>query len=58
MIDQFMPILIFFIVIGLIWILLKFALRLTVKVFSCGCLVIVVIGLLLFAFGFVELPVF
>jgi hypothetical protein len=58
MIDQFMPILIFFIVIGLIWILLKFALKLTIKVFSCGCFVIVVIGLLLFAFGFVELPVF
>jgi hypothetical protein len=58
MTDQLIPILVFILVIGLIWTLLKFVLKLTSKVFSCGCLGIVVIGLLLFAFGLVELPAF
>ena len=58
MTDQLIPILVFILVIGLIWTLPKFVLKLTGKVFSCGCLDIVVIGLLLFAFGLVELPAF
>ena len=58
MIEPFLPILLIILVIGLIWILLKFVLKLTVKVFSCGCLVILVIGMVLFLFGIVELPAF
>jgi hypothetical protein len=58
MIDQLLPIFLIILVIGLIWILLKFVLKLTIKVFSCGCLVILVIGMVLFVLGFIELPAF
>jgi len=58
MIDQLVPILIFILVIGLIWTLLKFTLKITVKVFSCGCVVILAIGLLVYALGLVDLPSF
>ncbi len=58
MIDQLLPIFLIILVIGLIWILLKFVLKLTIKVFSCGCLVILVIGMVLFVLGFIEFPAF
>ncbi len=37
-------ILIGFVALGIIWAILKFVLKLTVKVFSCGLLILVVIG--------------
>jgi hypothetical protein len=58
MIEQFLPYLIVLLVIGVIWILLKFVLKLTVKVFSCGCMVLVVIGIILLVLGFIEIPAF
>jgi hypothetical protein len=58
MIDQLVPILVTLLVVVLIWILIKVALRLTVKVFSCGCIFILVIGLILLLFRVVELPAF
>jgi hypothetical protein len=58
MFDQLLPIILVIFVVGLIWLLLKLVLKLTAKVFSCGCLVIVVVGLILFALGYIEFPAF
>ena len=45
-------------VIALLWTLIKFALKLTSKVFSCGCLVVLVIGVILLILGVIEIPAF
>jgi uncharacterized membrane protein YwaF len=45
---EILNILILFFVIAVIWTLIKFAFKITAKVFSCGFLVLVVIGILLF----------
>lgn len=58
MTEQLLPVLVFLLVVGIIWILLKFVLKFTVKIFSCGCVVILAIALILYAFGFIELPTF
>jgi len=55
---EILSLLITIMVIAMIWVVLKFILKLTVKVFSCGCLVIVAIGLLLFALGSIQPPLF
>ena len=44
--DSLLPILIGFVVLGIIWIILKTVLKFTVKVFSCGMLILVTIGIL------------
>jgi hypothetical protein len=54
MLDQLVSLLILVLVIALIWIVLKFILKLTAKVFSCGCLAIVVIGGLLILLRYLE----
>ena len=48
MAEQLVTLLIVILVLGLIWGLLKAVLKLTMKVFSCGLLLILVIGLLIF----------
>jgi hypothetical protein len=52
-------ILIGILVLGVFWLLIKFIFKLTVRIFSCGCLLILVIGAFLFLggyFGFFDLP--
>jgi hypothetical protein len=57
MVEQLIPILLVFLVVGLVWTLLKFVLKLTAKIFSCGCLVIILIGIVVAIFGR-DIPVF
>ena len=47
-------ILIGIIVVAIIWLVIKFILKLTVKIFSCGCLLILVIGAILFFSGYLN----
>jgi hypothetical protein len=51
MIEQIFPILLVLLTLGLIWSLLKFILKLTSKIFSYGCLVILVIGAFIIFLG-------
>jgi len=51
MIEQIIPLLLVLLILGLIWVLLKFILKLTSKIFSCGCLIILVIGAIIFFLG-------
>ena len=44
-------ILIIFVVLGIFWVILKNILKFTAKVFSCGLLVLVGIGLLVYIFA-------
>lgn len=55
---KILTILIIILVVAALWTVLKFALKLTSTVFSCGCLVILVIGAILLALGFIEMPAF
>ncbi len=48
MTDQLLTVFLIILAIGLVWWLLKAILKLTLKVFSCGLIVILVIGLLIF----------
>ena len=48
MFDQILPAIVALLVLGLIWGMLKLVLKLTAKIFTCGCLTIVVIGALIF----------
>lgn len=45
-------ILIAILVLGILWLLIKFIFKLTVRIFSCGCLLILVIGAFLFLGGY------
>jgi hypothetical protein len=48
MFESLAPVLIALLVIVVIWVLLKFILKLTVKIFSWGCLMIFILGAVLF----------
>ncbi len=56
MIGQLFPFLIILLVIGLIWVLIKLFLKLTTKIFSCGCVVILVIAVLIFFLSGNSIP--
>ena len=43
------------IVLAIIWLAIKFIFKLTAKIFSCGCLLILLIGGLLFLTGYLEI---
>ena len=45
-------ILIGILVLGILWFLIKFVFKLTVRIFSCGCLLILVIGAFLLFGGY------
>ncbi len=45
--DPFVKIVLFLVALVLIWVALKFLLRLAIKIFTCGCAVIVLIGAVL-----------
>ncbi len=55
MTDQLLTILLVILAIGLVWWLLKAVLRLTMKVFSCGLLILLAIGALLFLGSNIEI---
>lgn len=43
------------IVVAIIWLAIKVIFKLTAKIFSCGCLLILVIGGLLFFSGYLQI---
>jgi len=55
MADQLLTVLLVILALGLIWGLLKFVLKLTLKVFSCGLVLILIIGLLVFLSSNLEI---
>jgi len=56
--ENLMNILVLMFVLGLVLLVLKLAFKLTTKILSCGCLFILVVGLVLFVLGAVDLPTF
>jgi hypothetical protein len=57
--DGLLTILLIILAIAIIWMVIKFLFKLTMRIFSCGCLLILVIGGLLFFFGYLEfIPIF
>lgn len=46
-ISSFMDLFLLLMALVIFWILLRFILRLTMRIFSCGCSVIIVLGVLL-----------
>lgn len=48
MIEQLLPFILILLVIGLVWVVIKLILKLTAKIFSCGCVVIILVALLIF----------
>ena len=48
--NQILQIVWLIIILAIVWTILRFVFKLAAKVFSCGCGVIVVIGLLVFLF--------
>ncbi len=49
MYEQFLPLITTIIVIAIGWALLRYLLRLTKRIFSCGCLAVLGVGVLLLA---------
>jgi hypothetical protein len=45
--DILFTLFIILLVLGIIWVVLRFALKLTMRVFSCGCSIILLIALIL-----------
>jgi phosphate starvation-inducible membrane PsiE len=57
--DGILTIFLIILAIAIIWMVIKFVLKLTMRIFSCGCLLILVIGGLLFFFGYLDfIPIF
>ena len=54
MFEQLVSLLILVLVIAVIWIVLKYVLKLTAKIFSCGCLTVLVVGGLLVLLRYLE----
>ena len=44
MIDHIFGILMLILVLAILWVVLKFLLKITLKLFSCGCLAILLLG--------------
>ena len=53
--DGLLSILLIVLVVAILWVVLKFILKLTMKIFSCGCLLILVVGGLLFLSGYLSI---
>ena len=49
MFEQLLPRILTLIAIALAWVLLRYLLRLTRRIFSCGCMAVFVVGVLLLA---------
>ncbi len=52
--DGLFSILLIILVVAIIWMVIKFVFKLTARIFSCGCLLILIIGALLFFTGFLN----
>lgn len=52
--DGFISILLIVLVVAIVWMVIKFVFKLTTKIFSCGCLLILAIGAVLFFAGFLS----
>ena len=52
--DGLLTILLIILAVAIVWMVVKFVFKLTMRVFSCGCLLIVVIGGLLFFLGYLD----
>ena len=49
--ESFLSIIFILIAVAVVWIVLKLIFKITAKIFSCGCLVILIIGGLIFVGG-------
>jgi hypothetical protein len=57
--DGLITILLIILAIIIVWMVIKYIFKLTMRIFSCGCLLILVIGALLFFFGYLDfIPIF
>ncbi len=54
MVEHIYAILILIIVLAILWGVLKFLLRITFQLFSCGCLAIVVLGVVLWLLSYFK----
>jgi hypothetical protein len=54
MLDQYLPLLTIIAVIVIAWIALRFVLKLTARIFSCGCLTIAALAIFLIALRYFE----
>jgi len=52
--EGLLSILLIILVVAIIWMVIKFVFKLTARIFSCGCLLIFVIGAFLFFTGFIN----
>ncbi len=52
--PDLITILVAIVVIAVIWLIVKFVFKLTMRVFSCGCLLILVVGAILFFSGYLQ----
>jgi len=44
MLETFFPVIAVLIILGLVWGLLKFILKITTKIFTWGCLILLIVG--------------
>ena len=56
--DDVATILLVILAIAALWVLIKFAARLGVKIFTCGCLLIIIGAVVIILMRFVEIPAF
>ena len=56
--DELLPILLVVLAIAILWVLLKFAVKLGLKIFTCGCLVILAVALAMVFLSAGEIPAF
>ena len=52
--DGLLTILLIILAVTIVWMVVKFVFKLTMRIFSCGCLLILVIGGFLFFFDYLD----
>ena len=53
--PELVNILMIILVIAIIWMVIKLVFKLTTRIFSCGCLLLLVIGAILFFSGYLQI---
>lgn len=53
--DQLLPILLVILAIVVLWTLLKFVAKLGIKIFTCGIVLIIIIGLVIFILNLMDI---
>jgi len=51
MLEKLIPVIAVLLILGLLWGLLKFILRITTKIFTWGCLILIIIGAIALILG-------